>query len=95
MTISKAGGKYKGTYTDTYVDTELGTIELYFDGTSWKGTWGEPAIGRKGNLYEISVDETGTQISGKYDVTADGAKGFRKDVQFKFTLSKRKGLITF
>lgn len=89
MTITGGGNSATGTYSDTYDKSKLGKIKLSKDlKGKWTGTWEEPAIGRKGILYDITISTNGKRISGKYDVTADGGKGnLLEGVNFDWTFS--------
>ena len=75
MVVTGGGTTIRGTYSDTYSKPELGTVEIHRNAKGkWEGTWAEPAIGRKGTLYDIIISKDGKTISGKYDTTADGGK---------------------
>jgi len=76
MGVRGGGSSISGTYSDTYDKSKLGTFKISRDVKGkWTGTWEEPAIGRNGILYDITISSDGKKISGKYDVTADGGKG--------------------
>ena len=83
MTVNGSGNSFTGTYSDTYVKPQKGKIRLYKENGKWMGTWEEPAIGRKGIFYNVSISQDGKTISGYYDTTQDGGKGnWHKGKQF-------------
>lgn len=92
-TLMPDRGGFKGTYSDTYVKSEKGVISLRpgSNGT-WTGTWGEPAIGRSGTLYDIRISADGKRISGKYDVTQTGSKGGKVSGQ-SFTWTWKSAMV--